>query len=146
MLTNSIEIQDYIPSDEGQVLEVVACVLSEHGFEYDPKVDSDLKDISREYIRFLVVKDQCRVVGCAGIKRVSGDVAEFKRLYLLSEYRGRGLGGNLLESCVKYCFANQFKTIILDTTLRNNRAMVLFEKHGFRETWRNGEEVFLKNI
>jgi len=144
MVTNPIEIQDFVPSDEGQVLEVVACVLREHGFEYDPQMDSDLKDIPKEYIRFLVVKDQRRVVGCSGVKRVSGDVAELKRMYLLMDYRSKGLGVKLLESSIKFCSANQFKTILLDTTLRNKQAMGLFVKHGFREIRRNGEKVFFE--
>jgi len=47
---------------------------------------------------FLVVRDEGRAVGCGGVTRFDETRAELKRMYVVPEARGRGLGRLLLET------------------------------------------------
>jgi len=65
-------------------------------------------------------------------------VAEFEEIYLLEDYRSKGIGSLLIEFAIQYV-KKYFKRIgikprriILFTAKENKVARALYEKHGFR--------------
>jgi len=101
-------------------------------------------EIEKHYIKFLVIRDRNKVVGCAGVKKLTDEIVEFKRMYILPEYRGKGLGKKLIEVRLECCRSENFKKVVLDTTTRNTKAIKLFKMFGFQETKREGEKIFFE--
>ncbi len=77
-----------------------------------------------------------KVVGGGGVAPLEGgddDTCELKKMYFLPEGRGKGLGQQVLDACLKaareigytYCYLETFNTMTL--------AMKLYAKNGFEK-------------
>lgn len=82
---------------------------------------------------FLVVYDGERPVGCGGIKRLDERTCEIKRMYVLPEYRGRGLAGLLLAKLEERARELGFIRSRLDTGARQAGAKHIYESAGYVE-------------
>ncbi len=82
---------------------------------------------------FLVVYDGERPVGCGGLKRLDDRTCEIKRMYVLPEYRGRGLAGRLLGALEARARELGFTRSRLDTGVRQPSAKHLYESAGYVE-------------
>lgn len=134
--------------EQQKISDLTIKVMAETGAHFDSKLDADLSQLEQAYIAtggtIEVVKDGDQIVGCIAVRKVSEDIGEIKRLRLLSEYRGKGLGRELFEKALDFCRESNFKKIILDTTKRNVAALQLFKDNGFVETRREGNNIFLE--
>lgn len=92
---------------------------AQHGF--DPPAGS-----------FLVAYEDGRAVACGGLKRLSVEVAEIKRLFVVPEARGRGAARWLLGVLEATARDLGYKRVRLDTGAHQPRARALFESAGFR--------------
>lgn len=72
-------------------------------------------------------------LGCVGLRPTSTeDVCEMKRLFLLPNARGLGVGKALTERVVEAARARGYRELRLDTLPAMNAAIDLYEKAGFR--------------
>ena len=53
-------------------------------------------------------------------------------VYVLMEYRGRGLTKKLLSKAIEVCKKNGFKSVSLDVNCDNVIAIHIYEKYGFK--------------
>ena len=74
------------------------------------------------------------VGGMAGIKHVSKDVCELKRLYVSPLYRRVGLGKSLVEQLLSAARILGYSKIRLETLDFMVEAIRLYESHGFVRT------------
>ena len=100
--------------------------------------EKELKEINVQYNSpdgglILIVQDS-KFIGCAGIRKFEGDIGELKRMYIKSEYRGFGLGKKLLWESIKLAAKLGYKKIRLDTLTSMKAAVHLYKKNGFKET------------
>ncbi len=137
-------IDRYRPSDDAQIITLVSKILKEYKFKYCPTLDGDLSRIEEEYALFFVVRVEEQIVGCVGVKQLSSQIAEIKRLYLLPEYRSRGIGKVLLEKAIQHGLNQGLKKMMLDTTARNIQAVRFFRSAGFKEIRREGEKLYFE--
>ena len=96
-------------------------------------IDRDLLDPLAHYDAVWVVEADGRVVGSVGMRRVGDGEAELKRMYLLREWRGRGLGRRLLEHALGWAREQGLAGVRLDTTEGMASARALYESAGFVE-------------
>jgi putative acetyltransferase len=85
---------------------------------------------------YFVVVDGDRVVGGAGIGPLTGADAttcELKKMYLLPEARGLGIGEKLLQRCLQSAKDAGYKTCYLETIRAMTTARALYQKYGFRK-------------
>jgi ribosomal protein S18 acetylase RimI-like enzyme len=61
-------------------------------------------------------------------------VAELKRMYLQSTYRGRGLGRTLLSQAISWAQSQNSQAVILDTSTTMTAAQHFYESAGFVRT------------
>lgn len=141
---NNLKIGDFLPTDQEEIVDLVSKILKEHGFQLNQQLDSDLYDIKNEYLKFFIIRSQQNIIGCIGIKKLSNKLAQFKRLYVLPEERGRGMGRELLQKAINFCLKHGFEKIVLDTTIRNKTAIKLFKEFGFQEIKKEGENLFFE--
>ena len=133
-----MKIRRYHPADYGGLLSFLKGVFDEMGFEFLPDgKDADIRDIDRVYSRgrssFYVVDNQGQICGCIGVRELSEEIAELKRLYLAPECRGRGIGHELCVSVINDARNFGYRLIRLDTTTKSPAALALFQKLGFHE-------------
>jgi diamine N-acetyltransferase len=70
---------------------------------------------------------------------ISADEAEVKRVYLLSRFRGAGLGRRLMQEAESYARSGGIQRLLLGVYSRNEAAILFYEKMGYK---RIGERSF----
>jgi putative acetyltransferase len=81
---------------------------------------------------FLVVRDDDdRAIGCGGIARFDDTRGEVKRMYIVPEARGRGLGRRLLEELEGEARRLGYASVVLETGDRQQEAVGLYESTGY---------------
>lgn len=107
MFFKEFRIRPATNRDIPSIQEVVFSSLHEYGLrpELSGK-DQDLIDIEKSYLSndgfFGVAVDMKtnRIVGTFGLFRIDADVCELRKMYLLKEVRGKGLGNYILQTAV----------------------------------------------
>ena len=80
---------------------------------------------------YIIAKEKNQVVGFAGIS-ICIDEATLNNIVVKKDYRGRGLGGELLESLIDICSDLNLKTLTLEVNTSNEPAIRLYKKFGFK--------------
>lgn len=98
---------------------------------------SDIDDVESHYLdnggTFLVVTEEERVVGSGAIRRLDNYICELKRMWLLKEYRGRGLGMKMAQMLLDFARRAEYKKVRLDllNPQKQTQALKLYEQLGF---------------
>jgi len=71
------------------------------------------------------------VLGCIALKRLAPDVAEIKRLYVVQQGRGLGVGKALVAAILKEAARLGYREIKLDTLPHMTQAIALYRGFGF---------------
>jgi putative acetyltransferase len=82
---------------------------------------------------FLVVTEEEKVVGTGAVKKLDEGTAELKRLWLLEEYHGQGIGYQIMLNLMRFARENGYACIRLQTTHSQTRAIAFYKKLGFYE-------------
>jgi len=81
---------------------------------------------------FIVIRDDAGLaVGCGGIARFDATRGEVKRMYVVPEARGRGLGRRLLAELEAQARAFGYTSVVLETGDRQPEALGLYETAGY---------------
>ena len=80
---------------------------------------------------FLVVREEGGAVGCGGVCRFNETRAELKRMYVVPESRGLGLGRLLLVALEEEARRLGYEGIVLETGDRQPEALGLYECAGY---------------
>lgn len=137
----SYQIQQIKPIDDTDVCQIIKKVGQEFGAigeGFGPS-DSEVNAMSQHYndessSRYFVALIEGSIVGGSGIAAFNGssDICELRKLFLLSEGRGLGLGKKLSEACLQYAKRKGYKKCYLDTLRSMESAIALYEKLGFK--------------
>jgi ribosomal protein S18 acetylase RimI-like enzyme len=99
--------------------------------------EQELADIQVQYGApngcLLLIKNDGEAVGCAGVRRWQGDIAELKRMYLQPQTRGLGFGKKLLEAALENARSLGYRSIRLDTLPTMAEAIALYREFGFAD-------------
>ncbi|MFQ3196704.1 MAG: putative acetyltransferase [Paraglaciecola sp.] len=137
----SYDIQEIKPIDDTKVCEIIKKVGEEYGAigegfgPSDPEVNAMSQHYNDESSsRYFVAFIKGSIVGGSGIAAFNGssDVSELRKLFLLPESRGLGLGKKLTEDCLEYAKRKGYKKCYLDTLRNMKSAIALYEKLGFK--------------
>lgn len=82
----------------------------------------------------LLASDGSRAIGCGGIRRLSEDSCEMKRLYVRPEVRGANLGRLIAQGLIAKARSLGYARMLLDTLIDMVPARTLYRSLGFRET------------
>lgn len=100
-------------------------------------VMSDIDNVRSHYFdnkgMFLVVVDNGKVVGSGAIRRLNDDICELKRMWLLKEYRGQGLGMKMAQRLLDFAKEKGYNKVRLDTLDEQKQApaLKLYRRLGF---------------
>ena len=111
------------------------------------KLDEYLNEIvggekqRKEYVQYnaledihdvILIYDDKRPIACAGFKLYDGDIAEVKRVFLIAEYRGKGISKLLMSALEDKAKRQGYSSLILETGKPLTSAMGLYQKIGYR--------------
>jgi putative acetyltransferase len=132
-------IRDWQKSDRDLAAAVIHQVLVEYGLPWQPKLaDRDVIEVEAFYLdrggEFWVVELEGKIVGTAAYYPVEHDRlgVEIRKMYLLAEFRRRGLGKYLLEQLEKAIANRDFTTIYIETASVLKEAVILYEKNNYQ--------------
>ena len=105
---------------------------------------SDMDDLQQMYFEndgtFLVMTDDGQIIGTGAIRKIDDEICELKRLWLLFEYHGQGLGYRMIQELFAFARQKGYCRIRLETDRGSqSRAYDLYRRLGFYEIPRYGD-------
>jgi len=106
---------------------------------------SEMDDIQSNYFdnggTFLVTIDKGRIVGTGAVRFLEEEICELKRMWLLSEYHGRGLGYRMIQELFSIARAKGYRAMRLETdSTVQSKAVAFYKRLGFYEIPRFGDD------
>jgi len=146
-----MELRLFRKSDQPNLKKLVSEVLGEYDFTVNEVWDNDLDDPQGEYIdkgrACFVLYDGDELVGSCAVMPLDKQVAKLRRMYLKSEYRGKGFGSQMLREAEKFARSKGFKKLVLTTHSHLSRAIAFYKRSGFKETGSDEDILhFEKNL
>lgn len=93
----------------------------------------DLAGLLAQAVRFFVARLDSRAVGCGGfVPCLDGD-AELKRIFVLPEARGQGVGRALVLAIEHAAAREQVQLMRLETGIKSVEALNLYRRLGYSE-------------
>ncbi|PSR13522.1 GNAT family N-acetyltransferase [filamentous cyanobacterium CCP3] len=150
-------IRSWQPGDRDDALALIAQVLKEYGLTCEPAdSDRDAREVEACYWEtggeFWVVEVDGVLVGTAGYRPTSRGpgAVELRKMYLLPQARGQGLGRYLLGTMEAAIQRRGFDEIWLETASVLKAAVGLYEASGYEpatgvETARC-DRIYRKNL
>lgn len=126
------------------IIKRVGSEFGAAGEGYGPS-DLEVETMSQYYddqcaSRYFIAKLEGKIVGGGGIAAFDIDngsmgsnqnICELRKLFLLPQGRGLGLGKKLAEACLHYAKSKGYTHCYLDTLSNMQAAIMLYEKLGF---------------
>lgn len=84
-------------------------------------------------------------IACGSIKKYDSTKMEIKRMYTLTEKRGKGVATKILQELESWARELGFNTCILETGKGQPEAISLYEKHGYSRTPNYGQYENIEN-
>lgn len=132
-------IRDWHKRDRNSAAEVIRQVLEEYNLPWQPELaDRDVIEVETSYLasggEFWVIELEEKIVGTAAYYPTQNDPqgVEIRKMYLLKEVRGKGLGKYLLEQLEKAIAKKGFSTIYIETASVLKEAVILYTKNHYQ--------------
>jgi putative acetyltransferase len=137
----SVVIREILQSDNASVAKVIRKVLVDLGV---PKVgtayeDSALDQMFENYdvpkATYFVVEENDKIIGCCGVAQLDnydGNVCELQKMYFIEEARGKGIGTQMINTCISKAKEFGFEKMYLETMPYMEVAQKLYAKSGFK--------------
>ena len=124
------------PANYKAIKQIVFKVLEEYGLDQGP-VDYCLEDIDLYYFQKggffgVVLNENQQIVATAGLFPIGKSSAEIRKMYLLKEYRSKGIGKYMLQQLIEIAHQAGFSRLELETASVLNGAISLYQRFGFK--------------
>ena len=138
-----LSIRPIESADSPTMARVIRSVMGEFGAVgegysiNDAEVDDMAESYSGERAAYFVITKGSRVVGGGGVAHLDGadpDTCELRKMYLLPELRGLGMGRRLLDRCLQAAKSLGYRRCYLETLEHMTQAQALYEADGFVAT------------
>jgi GNAT superfamily N-acetyltransferase len=99
-------------------------------------LDAELARLSEAYAApacILLARIDGAAAGCVALRPMHDDSCEMKRLYVVPEFHGLGVGRALVAALFDRARAAGFRTMRLDTGDKQPEAIALYHAMGFRD-------------
>lgn len=98
-------------------------------------------DLADPQFTFLIARIDGRGVGCGALRNLEPGVGEVKRMFVLPDFRGCGIGRRLLAALESRALELGRNTVRLETGKGQPEAIALYESSGYREIAAFGEYI-----
>lgn len=83
--------------------------------------------------QLILVYVEEKAVGCGAIRFYSPNVIEIKRMYVLPNYRGKGIASQILQALEQWAKELNATQCILETGTKQPEAIALYQKYGYQK-------------
>jgi putative acetyltransferase len=106
---------------------------------------TDIEDFQQRYLEnggtFLVTCEGGRIIGTGALRRLEDRVGEIKRLWLLPEFQGQGLGYRMMLELIAAAREKGYTKLRLETSpVYQAQAFAFYRRVGFYEIPRYGDD------
>ncbi|MBL9166208.1 MAG: GNAT family N-acetyltransferase [Verrucomicrobiales bacterium] len=131
-LSLTIEAADPI----GEVArELIRALCSEMSERYGtPPSPFSLSEATMPRTVFLVARLHGQPLGCGALRRFDDHTAEVKRMYVAPAGRRQGIARRILVDLERHANEFEYRTILLETGVRQPEAQRLYESLGYQRT------------
>ena len=102
----------------------------------EENVFDDMVDVQAHYFDrrgiFLVVLGDGQLIGTSALRQIDDTTCELKRMWLLPEYHGQGIGYRAIQMLFEFARTAGYRTIRLETGAQQTCAIKFYERVGFR--------------
>lgn len=128
-------------SEEKETAKLIKRTIKELSYTYHRYVPDNLeKYYSGSGGIFYTASVGGKIIGCAGVFRLSKRKGEIQRFFIAKGYRGKSVGGRLLAKIRSFCLMEGISTLILRTPKANIKAQMFYEKEGFKRYGEKGKD------
>lgn len=140
MNLHSVVFREITPSDNPAIARIIREVLDalgvpKTGSSYaDPSLDDLYAYYNKDRAVYYVVEYEGTPVGGAGItplENYTGNVCELQKMYFDPSVRGKGIGTQLLQKCLKTAVDFGYEACYLETMPYMKAAQTLYLRYGF---------------
>lgn len=71
--------------------------------------------------------------GCVALRQIDTASCEMKRMFVYPEFHGKGVGRALAEAVIESARTLGYRSMLLDTSIRQTEAQDLYRRYGFRD-------------
>ncbi|MDQ3172774.1 MAG: GNAT family N-acetyltransferase [Acidobacteriota bacterium] len=117
-----------------ECLDLLAQLLTELSEKYPDELRGTPlipEELAAAGAAFLVARRDGRPVGCGAIRPFKPGVAEVKRMFVVQEARGRGVGRAILENLETFATNFGYRSVRLETGLKQPEAISLYQSAGY---------------
>lgn len=132
-------IRSWRPDDRSAAAAVIRSVLAAYGLGWESAgADRDVLEVETFYQatggEFWVIEQQAAIVGTGAYYPIQRgkNAVEVRKMYLLPEVRGQGLGRYLLQQLEATIVARGFEQIWIETASVLQEAVKLYESSGYQ--------------
>lgn len=132
-------IRDWREEDRDGAALVIRKVLEEYGLPWQPEIaDRDVIEVESSYLavggEFWVVEQDAVIVGTAAYQPIARgkNAVEIRKMYLLPQIRGKGLGRYLLAQLENAIAIKDYQEIWIETASVLKEAVKLYEFNGYQ--------------
>ncbi|MGK7901732.1 MAG: GNAT family N-acetyltransferase [Hormoscilla sp.] len=150
-------IRDWHEADRASVIAVISSVLEEYGLQWEPEgADMDAIEVEKYYWQaggeFWIVEYVHQLVGTAAYYPTSRgeNAVEIRKMYLLPDVRGQGLGTFLIKELERAIASRHFQEIWIQTCSVLTAAIKLYESNGYKLATegkdQSGDRLYVKYL
>ncbi|MBC7935746.1 MAG: GNAT family N-acetyltransferase [Rhizobacter sp.] len=93
----------------------------------------------------IVCYDGSTPIACGAFKKYDEHTVEIKRMFVLPQFRGHGLGGKVLQELELWAMEESYATCILETGKKQPEAIALYKRSGYSITKNYGQYEHVEN-
>ena len=138
---NGITYRNIEERDNKELAELIRTVFREFRIDrpgtvyFDPTTDNLSGLFKTRGSVYWIAEEQGTIAGGCGIYPTPGlpeGCAELVKLYLLPQWRGKGIGRNLMEKCFESARLIGYRQLYLESLPELEKAVSMYLKSGFR--------------
>lgn len=132
--------------DQQAVVDLLYALDEEIQARYDKPVKDFVLKLDREEVApghgaLVVAWADEKAIGCGAVRLIDAQTAELKRMYIVPEYRRKGLAGAILRFLEYRACALGATQIVLETVIDPPAAAALYRAAGYEEIPKFGPYV-----
>jgi ribosomal protein S18 acetylase RimI-like enzyme len=126
-------IQDYVPADYEEVWALHRRTISENDrFVKNFAFHMGFQNIPTVYRYLFVMRDEGKLMGMVGLKKLSNKTMEVKRLQITKAYQGQGCGRMFMRHVLKFTKEQDVGALQLDVSAPFIKARKMYISLGFK--------------
>lgn len=139
-----LHVAPLAPADVPAVRALLVAGLTERWGGYEARFNPDIEALGQAFDgRLTLVARQGALIVATGALRPAGAGRfEIVRMSVAREQRRRGVGAQVLAALVDAARERGARELVLETTLGWQSAIDFYERHGFRRTHVQGEDLW----